>query len=276
MEKRINSLKFKKQESALNTSPPELAESLNTTIHSAMHDLRSPLNVIKPYVDFLKKVDDSEKQEAILDRMKSAVEKMEVLINKFVRYSDLICEGIPKVEHLSFKDIYKQVRREVKLEYLEVPSKIEFRDESGGAPFPFPPKYLRLILRILLENSFKYRSPERFLKIRISIAMINTDLMIEMRDNGMGFPECFSFEEAFVPFAKNASPVRGAGLGLASLKYMIERNQGEVHGQSSEDGTAFIIKLKPYPIFNTRTPNRSSSLNKDVGPRDMPNITMVS
>ena len=274
MEKRSSNFNLEKLESAEDTQ--HLASSLNTTIHSAMHDLRSPLNVIKPYVDFLKKIDDSEKQEAILDRMKNAVEKMEVLINKFVKYSDLICESNPAVETILFKDIFQQVCRDIKYQYLHVEHDIKLLDESQDSPFSFPPKYLTLILRILLDNSFKYRSPERSLKVQISVSVIHDDLMIEMKDNGMGFPECFSFEEAFVPFAKNASPSRGAGLGLASLRYMIQKNRGEVYGQSSADGTAFIIKLKPYPVFNSDHPHQSSTTDKDLEYKDRLGITMVS
>jgi K+-sensing histidine kinase KdpD len=250
--------------------------SFNTTIHSAMHDLRSPLSVVKPYIDFLKRIDDAEKQEAILDRMKVAVEKMEVVINKFVKYSDLICEDSPKVERVEFREIFNEVYKEIIQQYPQVQNDVVIQDELDGMPFSYPPKYLKLVLKILLDNAFKYRSEERKLKIKINITMIHDDLLLEMKDNGMGFPACFSFEEAFVPFAKNTSPSKGTGLGLASLKYMVEKNEGEVYGSSSEDGTAFIIKLKPYPMEANRNQIKSEILKKDIGYIGRPNVTRVS
>ncbi len=276
MEKKLQYTKFRNQTLPSREESQEVANSLNTTIHSAMHDLRSPLNVIKPYVDFLKRVDDSERQERILNRMKSAVEKMELVISKFTKYSDLLCERMPEAESINFTEIYTEVKNEISQQYPDVNCQLELSNDLGRYLFLYPPKYLRMILKILLDNAFKYRSEERDLRVKVSVGMVNEDLLLELEDNGAGFPSYFSFEEAFIPFAKNANPYRGTGLGLASLKYMVEKNKGEIYGNSSEDGTAFILKLKPYSLLNGINSSKTKETLKGVGIKDLNNVARVS
>jgi signal transduction histidine kinase len=88
-----------------------------------------------------------------------------------------------------------------------------------------------------------YLRPERPLKG----ASRNTMLVIEVLDDGIGIPT-HEKQAIFQPFTQAAnSPtrgVRGAGLGLAMAKRIVDAHGGEIFCRSAmEQGTAFYIAI---------------------------------
>jgi signal transduction histidine kinase len=84
-------------------------------------------------------------------------------------------------------------------------------------------------------------------EITIRCRRIGDDLVIRVRDNGIGIPKAYQreiFEKFFRVPTGNLHIVKGFGLGLSYVKMVIEAHGGLIQLQSDEGkGTEFIITL---------------------------------
>ncbi|MBW4051815.1 MAG: HAMP domain-containing histidine kinase [Proteobacteria bacterium] len=107
------------------------------------------------------------------------------------------------------------------------------------------PEALASILSNLLGNAIKYVREGTRLPHRISIcaSRINGCARIEIRDNGPGIPPRYE-QSIFEPFRRLGATQPGIGLGLATVKRIIEIYEGRV-GVSSElgRGSLFWVEL---------------------------------
>jgi two-component system, NtrC family, sensor kinase len=80
-------------------------------------------------------------------------------------------------------------------------------------------------------------------KIIISTELINTEVVIQITDNGGGIPTDLQ-SQLFNPFFTTKPVGKGTGLGL-SISYQIitDRHQGSLVCRSDADGTTFEIRL---------------------------------
>jgi K+-sensing histidine kinase KdpD len=90
----------------------------------------------------------------------------------------------------------------------------------------------------LLENAAKYTPPES--RISISAVQHGQKILVFVRDNGPGFQpgqERQVFEKFF---RGKTNGIRGAGLGLAICKAIVERHHGVISASNSSNGGATI------------------------------------
>src|SRR6185312_12144647 len=97
----------------------------------------------------------------------------------------------------------------------------------------------------LLTNAMKY-SPE-VSPIRIAISQSDRAVTIQVHNEGQAIPTQ-QHEHLFEPFYRtpeaHASPEEGSGLGLAISKEIVERHQGRIWVESSDqEGTTFFVQL---------------------------------
>ncbi len=89
----------------------------------------------------------------------------------------------------------------------------------------------------LLENSIKYRSPERGLSVSIvGIPSPDGGVEISITDNGIGVPREYR-EKVFAMFTRLHSDddIAGSGIGLAVCRKIVERHGGRIWIQSVDD-----------------------------------------
>ena len=103
---------------------------------------------------------------------------------------------------------------------------------------------LRIILRNLLDNALKFRSPHRKPEIDISAHEDATHLVIAICDNGIGF-DAQHREQIFAIFNRlHATGYEGTGIGLALVRKAAQRMQGSVWADARPDqGATFFVSL---------------------------------
>jgi len=117
------------------------------------------------------------------------------------------------------------------------------------------PAQLRTVLENLLGNAWKYSARRaegriEFGLTRLSAVRADVDAAQDrpvyfVRDNGAGFDMRFA-ERLFGAFQRlhSASEFTGTGVGLASVRRIINRHGGEVWAQSKVDeGASFYFTL---------------------------------
>jgi len=96
----------------------------------------------------------------------------------------------------------------------------------------------------LLANALKYRAPERRLKISIDGSVEGDQVRFRVQDNGVGIPataqkRLFQIFQRFHP-----EVVAGDGIGLASVKRIVERHGGSIVADSEPGkGSTFSFTL---------------------------------
>lgn len=107
---------------------------------------------------------------------------------------------------------------------------------------------IRVVLQNLVENSIKYSNKNG--KVVISLGMKDSGIEISVRDSGITIKE-EDKEHIFEKFyrASNAKQKDeiGSGLGLYTIKKIIEHHNGKIWFESNDRGTTFFVLL---PVNN--------------------------
>ena len=102
----------------------------------------------------------------------------------------------------------------------------------------------------LVENGIKYNRPEG--EVHVTVSRREEDVTLTVRDTGVGIPEdslSHIFERFYRVDKARSRQAGGAGLGLAIVHGMTERNFGTIEVQSKVgEGTKFTVTL---PFFGT-------------------------
>ena len=142
----------------------------------------------------------------------------------------------------------------------EVISVAEERPEAEGrkltlslpqVPWPLPPvagdrDLLFLLFHNLIDNALKFTQPGNTIELRAFED--RTKVVVEVADTGPGIPE----EEAPLVWdelyrGEGARGVPGSGIGLALVRAIAERHNGEVFFRSRVgQGTVFSLRLPAY------------------------------
>ncbi|MBN1189775.1 MAG: HAMP domain-containing histidine kinase [Dehalococcoidales bacterium] len=207
----------------------------------ASHELRSPVTVLKGFVDVLQRGAryNPEELKHALDNMSLSLNKITHLINDMLKLSQLEAVTALNVSTidlnslcLSSAEAAQVIAEDRQIEFLPGSSLMIKCDE----------RLLEQALWNLLENSIRHTSPGG--KIQVMAASKDGKAVITVRDNGEGIaPEHLSriFERFYRVNKENQT---GTGLGLSITKAIISKHSGEISVQSTPDvGTTFIIRL---------------------------------
>ena len=220
-------------------------EELESFAYSVSHDLRSPLNTIHGFSQLLMKIDGnnvSEKGKHYLDRIGVGVKQM----------GDLI-EGLLTLAHLSREQLKLQsvdltaIARRIEQDYRErAPARQARVHIQDGLTAHGDPRLLSAVFENLLANAWKFTS--RQLEARIDVGSergADGDTIFFVKDNGAGFDMVFA-HKLFGTFERLHSPgdFPGTGIGLATVKRVIERHGGRVWAESKpNEGATFYFTL---------------------------------
>jgi light-regulated signal transduction histidine kinase (bacteriophytochrome) len=112
---------------------------------------------------------------------------------------------------------------------------------------------LSVVFQNLLGNAWKFTSREPLARIEVgSVPDLDGNLVFFVRDNGAGFDMAFA-PKLFGTFERLHSPEEfpGTGIGLATVKRIIERHEGHVWAESTlNEGAAFFFTLGPGRVPN--------------------------
>lgn len=219
-------------------------------IANVSHDLRTPLAILKGYIETLQMKRDSlsetEKQE-YLQITHDNVDKLSKLINQLFEYSKLEAEQVrPAKEPFSITELsydliakFKVIASQKQIElHIDNPKEnnIVFADVS----------LVERALQNLIENAIKYTEPKG--KVTLSLQKNGKNIEINITDTGTGIPvneQPFIFDR-YKQVNKSAKK-QGSGLGLAIVKKIMELHDTTITVLSKpREGSSFIFNLPAY------------------------------
>lgn len=213
-------------------------EQLNEFINIIAHDLKEPARKINNYVDFfLKQTKEKLSEEEIL-LMSNVLVKSENLI---LMMDDLIVYSFLGDNNELGKETNLQHLLNALLKTYNIPQDIsEVNVSLEDLPLVnMSSNHITQIFRRLIDNTIKFKSEKRKLKLNITTFKKNEKQYIKVQDNGIGFnPELV--DKAFEIFKKiNGSKYRGNGVGLAVCKKIIDLYNQTIYIDTELDkGTA--------------------------------------
>jgi two-component system NtrC family sensor kinase len=229
----------------------ELDRIKSEFVQTVSHDLRSPLTAILGYVELLDRVGPvNERQQGFIERVLSSVYNITNLINDLLDLGriesgfDERKELIPLNGVVQYSiDSFQRAIQE-KDQILQV-------DVADNLPDVYADIVrLRQMADKLLDNAILYTP--RGGKIAIQIYTENEQVVLQVRDTGIGIPaaERPHIFEKFYRGNNISEQVSGSGLGLSIVKSVVENHQGRIWVDSNEgEGTMFTVVL---PIGNKK------------------------
>lgn len=224
---------FKKKE--------EIIKTQKTFTSDVSHELKTPLAIMKGYLDILKwgKEDEKLLNEAI-ENMDLEIKNIERIINTLFLSSNLEKITIKK-EIINAKQLFEKIKKDYEL--LNIERKIIITADKKINIFA-DKNLISEVLRGLIDNSIKYSIGNIEL-----IAKESEMAKIIVRNYGEGIPE----EEKKKLFNRNfqgKNAKKGAGLGLSIMKDIILLNDGEIYIENRSDGVDVKIQFEKIDFKN--------------------------
>ena len=223
----------------------ELSDMKSRFVTMASHEFRTPLSTILSSASLIGKYKTSEEEEKRIkhvERIKSAVSNMTLILNDFLSagrleegkiFISLVSVDIPEFISACLVEISNVLKKGQEVDY----------HHSGPNYFVTDKQFLKNIIINLVSNSSKFSAENK----KINIITNNTleELQFHIKDQGMGIPleEQRNLFQRFFR-AKNAINVQGTGLGLSIVEKYVELLRGTITFESELNiGTTFYINL---------------------------------
>jgi signal transduction histidine kinase len=213
---------------ASNADLRRMNAELEALSYSFSHELRSPLRAVDGFSHALEedlRGQLSPDARHSLERIRSAAGRMAGVIDGLLSLSRVSRAGLAQQE----VDLSAVAREEMDWLREEAPQRpLEFVCSEGLRALG-DPRMLRILMRILLENAWKYSRESSPARIEFGSEAAAEGLLFFVRDNGSGFDERFA-DKLFMPFQRlhSESEFEGSGIGLATAKRIIERHAGKI------------------------------------------------
>lgn len=222
-------------------------ELINTELeafsYSVSHDLRAPLRHIGGFIKLLEKnnVNLDEKSKRYIKIIAESSQTMGILIDELLEFSKMGRQEM----------INKQIELEVLLNRL-IMEQTTIYDVNNikwiidKLPIVYADlAMLTVVLNNLISNAIKYSSKQQTPIIEIGCLSKEAEEIIFIKDNGVGFDMEYA-NKLFGVFQRlhRADEFEGIGIGLATVKRIINRHKGRVWAESIlNQGSTFYFAL---------------------------------
>lgn len=243
----MNLLKLRKRTAELQKVVDELEEKndeLAKFAYIAAHDLKSPLNNISMLANFL--TDEHGKKmgpegHEITKLIKSSSNTLRNLIDGLLDYSR--SESILKAEKSKIQP--KQLKRTI-LDLFTFKHSVEISLKTSLPQIWANRTVIEQILINLVNNAIKYNNKETTL-IELSISESDSHYEFSVKDNGPGIAkehQKYIFDLFQIAADQDRFGDKGNGIGLATVKKIVEKSDGQVSVNSDlGKGADFLFTL---------------------------------
>ncbi|MDI9257600.1 PAS domain-containing sensor histidine kinase [Flavobacterium sedimenticola] len=209
------------------------------------HNLRAPLSNLTGLLNLVEdmSIEDPELKEIIAGFSKST-HLLNETINDLVKV--VIIKDSPSIqkEKVLIKEIFENVFNQLSfLIGLHKPIlKIDLEEVSI---LNINKSYLESIFLNLLTNAIKYRSENKQLRVNISSKVVDDNLILTFKDNGIGIDLARNKDKIFGLYQRFHNHPDSKGLGLYLVKSQVEAMGGTIDVSSVVGkGTTFTITFK--------------------------------
>lgn len=226
----------------------EAVKELESFTYTVSHDLKSPLRTIDYYSKFI--LEDYEDKlnndvKNTLISIRSVCSSMFSLIDKLLQYA-VAAKAEPEFSLVDMGTLFGQSFHEIIT--AEQNRNIDFDIANNLPQVKGDAVLLKQVVINLLSNAVKFTRGREKAVIRVTCSKDNSGYKFSVSDNGVGFDMAYA-SKLFGIFQRmhSQSEFEGSGIGLATVKKIIEKHGGNVETKSREDqGTTVSFTMPIY------------------------------
>lgn len=211
---------------------------------SVAHDLRTPITVLKGYLDYLEKNIPQDKltEDMLLDTVSS----MQGAVNRLELYVESV-RDIEKIENIEIEKRSENVKlllNELRsnVQQLAGNKEIIISNDITVDKIQIDKGVFFRILENLLQNALRYAEKQ----VSINLSHKKDFLILTVKDDGKGFSAA-DLEKATTVFYSNDKEKQHFGIGLSVCKILCEKHGGLLYvGNQKEKGACVTTKLKIF------------------------------
>ena len=246
-----------------------LIDELSAFTQRVAHDVKSPASNIRSLLKVL--IDDeaaalSDGGRALLEAAQDTSQRLIGLIEALLAFSS----------ETTIPDLYEDVNLNIILRWVMNDLNCSVREadveyEIGDLPIvPGAPMQLYQVFLNLVGNAVKFRREGVTPHVKVFSSSVDNSHMVpmvrvEIQDNGIGFDDSV-VEKIFQPFERlvRYDQIPGHGIGLATVKRMVERHGGRISATGSPGlGATFRVDLPKYSVHQSPLP--ASQIDMAIG-----------
>lgn len=212
------------------------------------HDLRTPITVIKGYVEGIKDgiAATEEKRAHYLETIYNKTLSLEQLVGDMRDFSEYELGRMQyQFETVDLTAFLLDLSEEYRLELEGAGMGFRAQLPDRRVPVLADPRKLKRVLDNLISNAVKYGRPEG--GVVLSAQRYQGGVIVQLSDNGKGIsPQAMEhiFDSFYREDTARSSKVPGSGLGLAICKSILESHRGKIWLTSREgEGTDAFLYL---------------------------------
>lgn len=211
---------------------------------SVSHDLRTPITVLKGYLDYLEKNIPQDKltEDMLLDTVSS----MQGAVNRLELYVESV-RDIEKIQNIEIEKRSENVKlllNELRSNVLRLAGNKEIiiSNDITVDKIQIDKGVFFRILENLLQNALRYAEKQ----VGINLSHKKDFLILTVKDDGKGFSAA-DLEKATTVFYSNDKEKQHFGIGLSVCKILCEKHGGLLYvGNQKEKGACVTAKLKSF------------------------------
>lgn len=231
-----------------------LDKAKDTFLSIASHELRTPMTVMKGFIDLLLKDETSQnlssQQKEFLNIIAQNTSDLTILVNKMLDISSLEAGKMEFFEEeICLPELLSNIVKEFKPMCDEKKIHVEFQNKDDiSENFRTDPLKLKQIMGNLLGNALKFSEEKGTIVVLLEQENSNTsEVKISVIDTGIGIPESeqsLIFEKFYRTKHSSKKTCSGTGLGLSIVKLLVTKMGGDIFVQSKKNnGTRFTFSL---------------------------------
>lgn len=227
----------------------KLAQLKNDFINNITHELKTPISTVSIAIEALRNFDvleDVRTAKEYLNISANEMQRLSLLVDKVLKLSMFEASGISlNKEPFDLIELVKSVMSSMKLQFDNQHAVITLQSPGNSFIIIADKLHITSMLYNLLDNALKYSIQDPVIHIRIIDHKECVELQVT--DNGIGIAKEYErkiFEKFFRVPNGNHHDVKGYGLGLSYVSYIVQRHSGHIEVKSERGkGSTFSIKL---------------------------------
>ena len=227
------------------TEIKNLDEMKNNIISNISHELRTPITIMRGFIEVAMGETDPDKRNGYLERAISAIDRQNRMVQDLIEAAmgeiknlELVFESVDlkHVLEISLKDV------EPKANLSNIDINVDFENELH---IEGDQKQMAYVLTKLMDNAIKFTEKGGMLDVRAK----NIDGFVEIcvKDTGIGISKeniGKIFDKFFQIDATTTRKYSGSGVGLTISKNIIEKHGGKIWVESElGKGTTFFFTI---------------------------------
>ncbi len=221
----------------------EKNDSLLKLNYGLTHDIKNHTSNVIGLIGILKKHEQKknyDKLEEIIERTEFSAQQLNNILSDFLYLSRSKDDLEKSFKQLNEEKIKEALEEEIAFIKQEKPVFITYKFNVEDVIYSN--HIVKIILINLVSNSIKYSKPNQNAHVDVLVTKSEKNLLIEVKDNGIGMDLKSPQNKLFTLFEQLDSRTEGFGIGLAILKKIVDQQSGKIKVESEIGiGTTFKV-----------------------------------